>query len=532
MANFTKSAKILALALAVSMPVGAQITLDEPKTTASTGEVVVSGTTTETNANVLVTVSVKDVAEDEFFSTLGYQDMIKSGADGKFTATFKMDGAELFEVTAATATESTAVDLVFADEDATKTAIGNVNTLPDVVTTLKNERYALGLYDSNMTSEPDYDRIAEFVEEAGTLDKDDVDTTKQQLAQFMVMAAIENEEVENAFAFEGTLGILKLKNNDVFTEEMFTEEHQKAATELVSGETFEDYKDFTDKLTDAMILAVVADPNGYGNVQAVLEAHEDRIGIDTSKVSDEVYKHISGDFASVGKIAEKFEELYEEYGSGFTGGFGGGGGGGSSLGGGNVSYASNPAIISPVTPITDNGVFEDLGSYQWAKESIEGLANKGIVSGKEDGKFYPQDKVTRSEFVKMLVLSLGIAGGDRSFSFDDVRATDWDYKYIKAAYGAGVVNGISENLFGGSDYITRQDMAVMIYRALEVIGKAPVEKSTVEFADNADIAGYASDNVYALKYAGIMKGDENGNFNPVNPANRAEAAMVIYSVIK
>ena len=54
----------------------------------------------------------------------------------------------------------------------------------------------------------------------------------------------------------------------------------------------------------------------------------------------------------------------------------------------------------------------------------------------------------------------------------------------------------------------------------------------VEFADNADIAGYASDNVYALKYAGIMKGDENGNFNPVNPANRAEAAMVIYSVIK
>ena len=62
--------------------------------------------------------------------------------------------------------------------------------------------------------------------------------------------------------------------------------------------------------------------------------------------------------------------------------------------------------------------------------------------------------------------------------------------------------------------------------------KAPAEKSTVDFADNASIADYAADSVYALKYAGIMKGDENANFNPTNPANRAEAAMVIYAVIK
>lgn len=530
MAKFKTTAKLLALALAMSLPVSAQITLDAPKTTASTGEVVVSGTA-EANTDVLVTVSVKGVAESDFFATLGYQDMVKSGADGKFTATFKMDGAELFEVTAATAADSTAVDLVFADEGTTGTAIGNVNQSTDVATTLKTERYALGLYDSNMTKDPDYARIAEFVADAGTLNKDDVDTTKKQLAQFMVIAAVENEEVENVFVFEDTLGILKLKNNDVFTEEMFTESHQKAATEAISGQTFEDYDDFADKLTEEMILAVVADPNGYGNVKAVLEAHEDIIGIDTSNASDEIYKYISGNFADVTKIAEKFEELYEEYGSGYTGGFGGGGGG-SSLGGGNVGYSSNAAIVAPVTPIEDGVAFDDLASYAWAKESIEGLANKGIVSGKDDGKFYPQDKVTRSEFLKMLVLSLGISGGDKTFSFSDVRTTDWDYKYIKAAYGAGVVNGISESTFGGGNYITRQDMAVMIYRALEVIGKAPAEKSTVDFSDNASIADYAADSVYALKYAGIMKGDENANFNPTNPANRAEAAMVIYAVIK
>ena len=133
----------------------------------------------------------------------------------------------------------------------------------------------------------------------------------------------------------------------------------------------------------------------------------------------------------------------------------------------------------------------------------------------------------------MLTLALGIIGGDDSgINFTDVSDSNWDAPFIKAAYAAGIVSGISETNFGGGYNISRQDMAVMIKRALVYAGRSAANNGAAAFADDSAIADYAKDAVYTLRSTGVMQGDENGNFNPTAAANRAEAAKVICSLLK
>ena len=280
-----------------------------------------------------------------------------------------------------------------------------------------------------------------------------------------------------------------------------------------------------------MILALVKDANGFGNVKAVLEAHAAFIGIDTSNTPDSVYKNLCNQtFADLAALRAKFNSLKadanDKGGSGSGGGKTGGGGGNSGkLTGGNVDYSSDNTAAK--------SAFSDLSGYEWAKQSIETLASKGIVAGLGDGRFLPAKSVTRSEFVKMLTLALGIIGGDDSgINFTDVSDSNWDAPFIKAAYAAGIVSGISETNFGGGYNISRQDMAVMIKRALVYAGRSAANNGAAAFADDSAIADYAKDAVYTLRSTGVMQGDENGNFNPTAAANRAEAAKVICSLLK
>ena len=91
---------------------------------------------------------------------------------------------------------------------------------------------------------------------------------------------------------------------------------------------------------------------------------------------------------------------------------------------------------------------------------------------------------------------------------------------------------MSETRFGTGEFITRQDMAVMLYRAAAA---ADVEILVVDAEktvnDSADISGYAADAVAELVKAGIINGDQNRNFNPKNNATRAQAAVMIYNVL-
>lgn len=211
-----------------------------------------------------------------------------------------------------------------------------------------------------------------------------------------------------------------------------------------------------------------------------------------------------------------------------SGGSSSGGSSGGGFGGSSMGFGSSVTTITNTPLITD--MFTDLDTVAWAKESINGLAKLNIVSGVTDNEFLPNRPVTREEFVKLLTLAFDIKTAGKSCDFDDVRTTDWFYPYVAAAKEEGIANGISETLFGTGSYISREDMAVMVYRAAEKNELVSAEGVEMRFADAAEISEYAKDAVSGMSAMGIINGREDGRFDPDGITSRAEAAKVIYAV--
>lgn len=229
-----------------------------------------------------------------------------------------------------------------------------------------------------------------------------------------------------------------------------------------------------------------------------------------------------------------------------TGGSGGSGGGGGGGGSSAISVGSNlyvpPAETESLSDGQQTGVsgtegFSDLDNVPWAKEQIEYLYSKDIVNGYGDGTFGVNDSVTREQFVKMLLLALNVdIGTEHSVSFTDVSDGEWYTDYILTAAELGIVNGISDTEFGVGMPITRQDMAVMCMRAVDIMSAAEntdkYSTDNLTFADKDMISDYAVASVARMAEAGYLEGDDEGNFAPLKSSTRAETAVVLYRIIK
>lgn len=199
---------------------------------------------------------------------------------------------------------------------------------------------------------------------------------------------------------------------------------------------------------------------------------------------------------------------------------GGGGGGGHRVY--NIEGTANAAIKEP-----PSSGFTDLANVAWANEAITALKNRGIIAGMTPTQFCPDNAVTREQFVKMAVAAFGAAWNEGESSFSDVDSSAWYAQYIKKAVNAGVINGQGE-LFGVGQSITRQDVAVILYRIME----DKISSSKIpEFKDYDKIASYAQEAVCAMYSSNILSGDDKGLFNPTNACTRAEAAKLIYGAL-
>jgi len=154
-----------------------------------------------------------------------------------------------------------------------------------------------------------------------------------------------------------------------------------------------------------------------------------------------------------------------------------------------------------------------------------------IISGKSENKFAPADKVKREEFVKIIVNSFELTE-TAEITFEDV-GDEWFREYIERGFAGGIITGLNGQKFGVGENITREDMAVIIYRAVTETGlELDIEISEkAELSDLAEVSDYAKEAVEFLISKGAINGSE-GKFKPKEFASRAEAAQMIYNVIK
>lgn len=178
--------------------------------------------------------------------------------------------------------------------------------------------------------------------------------------------------------------------------------------------------------------------------------------------------------------------------------------------------------------------FSDIGNH-WAGEGIKFLANRDILKGKGANLFDPDGSVTRAEFVTMLANSVdGIeVAGSKSAGFDDIDAGAWFADYVNWAVSKGIVSGYGDGKFGPNDKITREQMALMTDNFIKAMAIIPdVVKAKADFADKGLISGWSAAAVTKMQQYGIINGNPDGTFAPKDTATRAQAAIILKSYIE
>ncbi|MDQ6421485.1 alpha/beta fold hydrolase [Paenibacillus sp. LHD-117] len=176
--------------------------------------------------------------------------------------------------------------------------------------------------------------------------------------------------------------------------------------------------------------------------------------------------------------------------------------------------------------------FKDLETH-WAKADVDSLAAKGIVTGRTDSEFAPDAAISRAEFAALLARALGLKANmtaDTDAAFADVPSGEWYSEDVVAAAEAGIVKGNGNGMFQPNKAITREEIAVLIARALKASGDKASESGsgqTADFTDESRISGWASDAVKQMAQAGIIQGYPDGSFGPHRQATRAQSAVIL-----
>ncbi len=178
-------------------------------------------------------------------------------------------------------------------------------------------------------------------------------------------------------------------------------------------------------------------------------------------------------------------------------------------------------------------LFDDAANH-WAKPYIEALAMEGVINGVSDNSFAPDSSVTREQFLKMLMIVSAKDAHERELfenppkseseaeesPFSDVLKDRWSYYYIKEAYGTIIFTEEYGEKFEPVKYITREEAAVWMSRALQL------SPGTPDFTDN-DLIG-KKELVGAAAASGLITGFPDKSFRPGYTLTRAEASVMLF----
>ncbi len=226
-----------------------------------------------------------------------------------------------------------------------------------------------------------------------------------------------------------------------------------------------------------------------------------------------------------------------------SGGGGGGGGGGAAPetpetsdktdNGSDVPPDENtdePENNSPdASGETDSIRFTDLSNHAWAADAITKLADDGIIKGTSADTYSPASNITRADFAILLVRAFELSS-ENTENFADVSASDYFAPELAIARNTGIINGIGDNKYAPRNTITRQDMMVIVYRALTSLGVGFGIYDEPQYPDFDTVADYAKEAVSALISAGLVNG-KSGKIAPTDYTTRAEVAVLLQRIL-
>ena len=171
--------------------------------------------------------------------------------------------------------------------------------------------------------------------------------------------------------------------------------------------------------------------------------------------------------------------------------------------------------------------YSDVSADAWYADAVQYVTDKGMMQG-NNGKFMPADKLNRGQMAQVIFNLEGHQAVNYAMSFGDVKGSEWFAEAVRWAASEKIVSGYDNGNFGPNDPITREQLAVILFRYAQYKGMDTVtlEENLTGFADADEISGYA---VSALNWAvgaGVINGTGAG-LAPKANATRSEVAQML-----
>ena len=200
---------------------------------------------------------------------------------------------------------------------------------------------------------------------------------------------------------------------------------------------------------------------------------------------------------------------------------------------GSVIFTTNHLSIYGVGYTAPSEKYDDTQNH-WAKDFIDYVAGRGLITGSTKTTFSPNQKMTRAMLVTALGRLAGVNGKDYDAnSFTDVQEDSAYRPYIEWAYSKGIVYGIGDGTFAPDQSITREEMAVILERYAKATSyNIPVSREASIYADKENIGSGYREAVTAMQQSGIMMGIDGNKFGPKGTATRAEVSAMLGRYIK
>lgn len=169
-------------------------------------------------------------------------------------------------------------------------------------------------------------------------------------------------------------------------------------------------------------------------------------------------------------------------------------------------------------------LFTDVPSDAWYAAAVSYCTQQGWMRGTADAAFSPSAPISRSMLAAIFHRMAGDPAPASAADFSDATPGAWYETALSWAAQAGILSGYGDGTFGIEDSVTREQVAVVLWR----YAASPAAEVSERFADAASISGWALPAVNWARAGGVMNGKTDNRFDPQAPVTRAEAAVILY----
>ncbi len=171
--------------------------------------------------------------------------------------------------------------------------------------------------------------------------------------------------------------------------------------------------------------------------------------------------------------------------------------------------------------------FTDVSRGSWFYDAVRYVYQEGLMTGSSAVRFDPDGTTTRAQIVTILYRLEGEPGAGRA-KFSDVADGQWYASAIAWANANGIVNGYSDGRFGPNDRITREQLAAILYNYAQFKGYNVSGQANISaFRDAGQVSAYALTAVRWANRAGLLSGTSAATLSPRGTASRAQVATLL-----